>query len=389
MAKRNASISTNGLSIPDWKLIRPDITPFKNTHGVTFDYNRLKNDALFFCHYEVSDKLIVAEYHKYCQKHFDKNDAVLMKRLPDYTFTVPGKLAYLLAKGGVIEETDHEVLRRYWDENLEKARALAAEADEEKTAEENKPKAKVISIQERMLDQCIAIMGEWEGLLDELVDGTYDIKAFDPHRQLQLYNVDIKPAHAKIIRDAYAMNYEEALEIMAWTDEDLREGFANLDTPTKRKQYLMFFEKIITACDTIINTGKATRKTRIKKAPSKEKLIAKLKYKESDPSIGIASVNPISIVGADTLWVYNVKNRKLGIYHADAMLGGLTVKGSAVVGFDASSSTQKTIRKPEQLLKGMDRLSKTKFQKLYEGVNATETKLNGRINEHTILVKVF
>lgn len=389
MAKRNSSISTNGMAIPDWKMIRPDIKPFKNANGVTIDYKRLKHDALYFCHYEVSDKLVVAEYHKYCQKNFDRDDAVLMKRLPDYTFSVPGKLAYLQAKGGVLEEADHEVLRRYWDANLEKARALAKVAAEEKITEENAPKAKVISIQERMLEQCIAIMGEWEGLLDDLVDGEYDIKAFDPHRQLQLYHVDIKPAHAKIIRDAYAMNYEEALEIMAWTDEDIREGFSHLDTPTKRKQYLMFFEKIITACDTIINTGKATRKTRIKKAPSKEKLIAKLKYKESDPTIGIASVNPISLVGAETLWVYNVKNRKLGIYHHDPMFGGLTVKGSAIVGFDAVSSTQKTIRKPEQLLKGMDKLSKTKFQKLYEGVNATETKLNGRINEHTILVKVF
>jgi hypothetical protein len=67
----------------------------------------------------------------------------------------------------------------------------------------------------------------------------------------------------------------------------------------------------------------------------------------------------------------------------------LSVKGTTIVGFDAATSTQKTIRKPEVLLKGADKLARTKIDKLYKEVNASETKMNGRLNEHTLLLKVF
>ena len=139
----------------------------------------------------------------------------------------------------------------------------------------------------------------------------------------------------------------------------------------------------------MINEGKAQRKPRVKKAPSKQKLVEKIKYKESERTLGLASINPISILDSSTLWVYNTKNRKLGMYVADAMTGPLSVKGTSIVGFAPAKSTQKTVRKPEAVLKGAGNLARTKFDKLYSEINATETKLNGRINEHTVLIKVF
>ena len=94
------------------------------------------------------------------------------------------------------------------------------------------------------------------------------------------------------------------------------------------------------------------------------------------------------MVGATTLWVYNTKNRKLGVYVADSITQVLSVKGASIVGYDANKSTQKTVRKPEKL-KGADKLPRTKMQKVYDEIRATETKLNGRLNEHTILLRVF
>ena len=96
----------------------------------------------------------------------------------------------------------------------------------------------------------------------------------------------------------------------------------------------------------------------------------------------------MSILEANELWVYNTKNRKLMHYVAEPMVGGLGVKGTSIVGFDAKQSTQKTIRKPE-ILKGADKLARTKFEKLYKELTTTDTACNGRLNEHCILVKVF
>ena len=142
------------------------------------------------------------------------------------------------------------------------------------------------------------------------------------------------------------------------------------------------------ACDTFINTGKAVRKPRVKKAPSKEKLISKIKYKESEPSIGLASVNPLSIIDSSILWVYNTKNRKLGCYVADSMGQVLSIKGTSIIGFDPKKSLQKTVRKPD-ILKGANKLSRTKIQKQFDEIKATETEMNGRLNEHIILVSTF
>ena len=129
------------------------------------------------------------------------------------------------------------------------------------------------------------------------------------------------------------------------------------------------------------------RKTRKKRTVSKDKIVSKLKFKQSEPSLGLASINPMNILDAQVLWVYNTKNRKLGVYVAEEH-HNLMIKGTTIVGIDTKQSVQKTLRKPE-LLKGADKLARTKFQKLFEGLNAVETEMTGRINEHTLLIKVF
>jgi hypothetical protein len=75
-------------------------------------------------------------------------------------------------------------------------------------------------------------------------------------------------------------------------------------------------------------------------------------------------------------------------YVAEEMVGGLGVKGTSLVGFDMKKSTQKTIRKPE-VLKGSDKLARTKFDKLYNDLTTTDTACNGRINEHCVIIKAF
>ena len=48
----------------------------------------------------------------------------------------------------------------------------------------------------------------------------------------------------------------------------------------------------------------------------------------------------------------------------------------------------KTLRKPEEKLKEFKSAGKVALRKFLEDINATDTKMNGRINEETILLKV-
>jgi hypothetical protein len=70
------------------------------------------------------------------------------------------------------------------------------------------------------------------------------------------------------------------------------------------------------------------------------------------------------------------------------MGGALTVKGTAIVGFDVSTSVQKTLRKPELQLKEFLAAGKIQLRKFIEDIKATEIKLTGRIGLDTILLKV-
>lgn len=50
---------------------------------------------------------------------------------------------------------------------------------------------------------------------------------------------------------------------------------------------------------------------------------------------------------------------------------------------------QKTLRKPEQQLKDFKGAGKIQLRKFLENIKTTDTKLNGRINQDTILLKVI
>lgn len=166
------------------------------------------------------------------------------------------------------------------------------------------------------------------------------------------------------------------------------EGYSHLKK-AEAHEFFKALENIIDACNLVIGKGKATRKTRVKKAPSKEKLISKLKYKVSDNELKVASINPIEIPDTTVLWVYNTKNKKLGCYVADSTSQVISVKGTSIVGYSKTESVQKTLRKPlEQLKEFMDN-TKIGMRRNFDNIKTKSSSMSGRINNDTILLKSY
>ena len=126
-------------------------------------------------------------------------------------------------------------------------------------------------------------------------------------------------------------------------------------------------------------------------------MVAKLKFRINDEKFQLASINPQEIIGAEELWVFNTKTRKLGRYiasskdplHQRREGTGLGVKGTTITSFSEDESVQKTLRKPEEKLKEFKDAGKIKIKKFLEEINAVDIKLNGRINPDTILLKTI
>ena len=65
------------------------------------------------------------------------------------------------------------------------------------------------------------------------------------------------------------------------------------------------------------------------------------------------------------------------------------VKGTTLQDFDEELSVQKTLRKPLEQINNWTGKAKTKFSKAFEEVKTTPTKLNGRLNDTTIILRAF
>ena len=170
----------------------------------------------------------------------------------------------------------------------------------------------------------------------------------------------------------------------------MKEGYSHI-SKTQGKRFVKFLEMLVADALMWEEKKKVSKKPRKKKAPSSEKLVSKMKYKASDDTYKLVSVDPVNIIGATELWVFNVKTRKLGKYIVDDEYNTgntLSVKGTTILNFDEKNSIQKTLRKPEETLKEFKKAGKVKLRKFMDEIKTVDTKLNGRINNDTILLKV-
>ena len=125
-----------------------------------------------------------------------------------------------------------------------------------------------------------------------------------------------------------------------------------------------------------------------RKAKTPEQLVSKVLYCAEDPTYKLESVPPKQIIGAMQIWVFNTKTRKLGVYNADDA-SGFSVKGSALLNYSEDKSIQKTLRKPETILPEVLKGGKVFLRNIIDNIKAAESKLSGRLNRDTVLLRII
>jgi hypothetical protein len=257
---------------------------------------------------------------------------------------------------------------------------------EEVEAKEAKPAVNQPSIQDRLRETAFKMTEE----IEDAIEGFQkDPENFDP-KAFKMLNLlkgkEVKAAHARVIKTLYSKDLAELEELASGkADEQLKEGYSHR-SKKQIKNLIAFYQEIMSACDMLSQEAKANRKPKARKAQPKEKIVAKMKYMKTNEPLKLVSINPADIIGAKELWIFNTKTRKLGKYVA-AEYQDLGVKGTTITGFNEHTSVQKTVRKPEEKLKEFKAAGKVQLRKFLDDINATDTKMNGRINEDTILLK--
>jgi hypothetical protein len=260
--------------------------------------------------------------------------------------------------------------------------------DDEDAPKIEKPVVYVPNIQERLRESA----GDMSEELDAAIDAwIMDPEAFDP-KAFKIVNLlrgkGAKAAHARYIKGFFTRNYQELLELSGGNaDEQLKEAYKH-NSRKNVKKLIEFYEMIMAACEQIAAEAKVMKKPRAKKVKPAEQIVAKLKFCIKDDKLGIVSVPPAGIIGASGCVVFNVKTRKIGYYIATTS-NGLGVKGTSLTDF-TEKSFQKTMRKPpEQLKEFKEQNTQKRVETWFSKIKTTETLLNGRFSEDTIILKVF
>lgn len=166
------------------------------------------------------------------------------------------------------------------------------------------------------------------------------------------------------------------------------EMYPNLTTSARKKK-VAFYESILKDISLHSAGRKAAvvRKPRKKKAVSAEKQTSKVNYQQHDASLKITSMMPEQIVGAQAVWLYNTKYKRLIELRAQDA-DGLKVSGTTIIGFDETTSSAKSIRKPETTIPELSGIGKVGLRKFMDGINSKPYPANGRINENTLIIRV-
>jgi len=251
-----------------------------------------------------------------------------------------------------------------------------------------KATAPVMNIQDRIREQAVGMSDEIDAAIDSWI---VDPEAFDPKAFKMvslLRGKGAKAAQARYIKGFFARGLAELQELASGNaDEQLREGY-KFASRKNVKKLIEFYESIAQACEQIAAEAKVMKKPRAKKVKPAEELVKKIKFKMTDDKLGVTSVPAAGLIGAQAAIVYNAKTRKIGMYISKTS-AGLNVKGTSIIDF-TEKSVQKTLRKPAEQLKDF-KLQNTqrRVETWLSAIKATDTMLNGRMNQDIMILKVF
>jgi hypothetical protein len=349
------------------------------------EFDHFLRKGFFYYNYFYAQKDLKKHAVSWMQEQkYSKADVSAFIRSPDRAMPMTAYGLLMSHKQGMpFREKELNYFKQQIHNAINSADSEPAETATGAKAAEPVVTVKAPTIQDRLNEKTSEHLAHFEGLYDEVVLGeTVDPKAYD-----YLVSNTVPQSQIKKFEDLFMRRKTELGEALGKLDEQVVEAYRHYKAADFKRHHA-FIQSILDALEQYRGVKKATKKARVKKSPSKEKLVAKLKYMKEEKTLKLVSINPVDIIGAQELWAYNTKTRKLYKYIADSLHGPLGVKGTSLTGFDETKSVGKTLRKPEEKLKEFARASKVQLRKFLEEIKATETQGNGRINADIVLLRI-
>jgi hypothetical protein len=314
------------------------------------------------------------------ENHDRSKDARKIRAIPDSQIRLTPAWVCRMSLVG-LELNEHELLQI--NEQISNMLRIKDEVKIVVTDEETAQNR--VTIQDRLREKVSECAGELEGVFDEfLADGAKMSANIKPIAIIRGMNV--APQMISDISNIWKQRLAEFEEVVEGRDSDLVEGYSNF-SKIELRNMIKFCETVINDCGAYVQIKKVERKPRAKKAQSPETQARKFKYLKVFEELKLESEPPARLVGANEAWLYDTKKRKLIYVVADTHIGSITVKNNMILGFDATASVQKTLRKPAEQIKALLAGGKPVARKYFKDIRATDTKFNGRGTENLIILR--
>jgi len=318
---------------------------------------------------------------QYLEVNHRSKDARLMRGIPDSQIRLTPAWACRMTLIG-LELTEHE--QCIIDDQI--LSMLKIKQEVKRAQEDINADAAVakLTIQDHLREKVSECCGELEGMFDDfIVSGAKMSADFKPIALMR--GMNISPNMISTVTRVWELRLAEFNEVLVGEDADLVEGYSHL-TKLQLRNCVKFCETVINDCNSYVQLKKVERKPRAKKAVSPEKLTRKFKFLREFDELKLKSEPVTRLVNASEAWLYDTAKRRLIHVMADSHIGTFTIKGSAIVGFDAQTTVQKTLRKPTEQIRAVTGGGKPAARKAFAEIRATETKFNGRGSDNLIIL---
>lgn len=252
-------------------------------------------------------------------------------------------------------------------------------------------KAAKPNVQEIMIARAREAAGEIEGLFDAyLTDGNPQPTDLNVVGLLTQHGVMAQ--HVGIILEGWTRRKTEFEAVQGGKDAQLKEGYSQYGKIAMRN-LIKWCDSVISGLQSYSTVKKAAKAPRKKKPVPVERQVAKVKYlktfKDDALKLDLVSLHPSKLIGATEAFFYDTAKRKLVYVVADSHAGTFAVKGTTLLGYDATNSGIKTVRKPAEVVKKLAAAGKPASRKVFTELSTVQAQWNGRLNESTIILKVW
>jgi len=318
----------------------------------------------------------------YLELHDRKEDVRLLKGIPDSAIRLTtGWLCRMSMVGLELHDAEQLKLENQLREILD---SKQNEVEPEAVVEEATPR---ITIQDRLREKVNECMGELDGMFDEFMASGAKMSAdYKPVSLLRSMNV--APQMVNVIADVWKRKLSEFETVSQGKDAQLVEGYSYL-TKIQLRNVIKFCETVVNDCGAYVQIKKVERKPRKVRAVPPEKRAAKFKHIVDFAELKIKGLPAASLVDKSEAWLYDTKKRKLIHLVADSHTQSFTVKSNSIIGFSTVDTMQKTVRKPQDIVKAVQAAGKPAARKIFKDLTTTETAWNARGTENLVVLKAW